>query len=518
MDCHILMNRQQGRRNVKVRLDRAVADSADARVTHLTSPRSDHCPILLTVKKEAWEPNRRKPWRYEVMWEREERLPDIIKEAWKNKDRKGDFSKIARSLRDVMSSLKTWSKENFGSVTKEIEVLRKQIEVIQRTNDSQNRQALHNAMGRMDELLYREEMMWLQRSRISWLKDGDRNTRFFHEKARWRSRKNKISKLRKHDGSWCTSKAEMGKMATDFFSNLYTADTSVNPDVILQHVHGLISAEANENLCKDFTPEEISDALFQIGPLKAPEPDGFSARFFQRNWDVIKEDVVTAVQSFFENGLMPPGVNETSIVIIPKKDTPEELKDFRPISLCNVIYKVVSKCLVNRLRPMLQDIISPNQSAFVPGRMITDNALIAFECIHALNTGNEHARNFCAYKLDLSKAYDRVDWAYLEGMMHELGFCERWIQWIMQCVTTVSFSVNFNGELQEKFTPSRGLRQGDPLSPFLFLLVADGLSVLLNKEIADNNIQSLSICRRAPRISHLLFADDSLLFFKGDEE
>jgi hypothetical protein len=129
--------------------------------------------------------------------------------------------------------------------------------------------------------------------------------------------------------------------------------------------------------------------------------------------DLFKADVILAVQKFFTDGIMPEGVNDTTIVLIPKKDDPAELKDFRPISLCNVIFKVVSKCLVNRLRPLLQDIIAPMQSAFIPGRLITDNALIAFECIHAIQTGPVARRKFCAYKLDMAKAYDRVDWRFL---------------------------------------------------------------------------------------------------------
>lgn len=123
----------------------------------------------------------------------------------------------------------------------------------------------------------------------------------------------------------------------------------------------------NDALCKPFTDDEISDALFQIGPLKAPGPDGFPARFFQRNWEVLREEVIGAVRIFFDEGVMPEGVNNTSIVLIPKKDKPDELKDFRPISLCNVIYKIVSKCLANRIRPFLQEFISPTQSAFIPG-------------------------------------------------------------------------------------------------------------------------------------------------------
>lgn len=128
-----------------------------------------------------------------------------------------------------------------------------------------------------------------------------------------------------------------------------------------------------------------------------------------KKWAIFKDDVTRAVQEFLVTGIMPEEVNDTCIVLIPKIQQPETLKDFRPISLCNVTYKVVSKCLVNRLRPLLQDLISPSQSAFIPGRLITDNALIAFECLHAINSNDDERGEFCAYKLDLSKAYDRVD-------------------------------------------------------------------------------------------------------------
>jgi hypothetical protein len=173
-------------------------------------------------------------------------------------------------------------------------------------------------------------------------------------------------------------------MATDFFKNLYHADPGVVPDELINLTEPKITPEMNECLCKEFSDEEISDALFQMGPLKAPGPDGFPAWFFQRHWDFLRDDVIHAVREFFATGIMPPGINDTTIVLIPKLNNQEELKDFRPISLCNVIYKVISKCLVNRLRPILDNIISPEQSAFVPGRLITDNAIIAFECIHAI--------------------------------------------------------------------------------------------------------------------------------------
>jgi hypothetical protein len=146
-----------------------------------------------------------------------------------------------------------------------------------------------------------------------------------------------------------------------------------------------------------------------MGPLKAPGPDGFSARFFQWNWEVLRVDITRSVRQIFISGKMPAKANETSIVLIPKTEKSELLKDYRRISLCNVIYKIVSKCLINRLRPLLEEIITLSQSAFILGRMITDNALIVFECLHANRSVNCRNKRFGAFKLDLTKAYDRVD-------------------------------------------------------------------------------------------------------------
>jgi hypothetical protein len=469
---------------------------------------------LLKVVQEAVSWNGDKQPYYEIMWEREVYLDEQVEQAWAGADTRGDLGQISMALRDVLSALKAWSKEKFGSVRKDLENMRKKLVDLQAADIDQS--TIREAIREMNELLYKEEMMWLQRARVDWPREGDRNTKFFHQRAAWRARRNRVCKLKQTSGNWVDDPACMKGMVMDYFQELYRKDTNVNPREVSDLFTCLVTDDMNQSLCKPFSEEEIGDALFQIGPLKAPGPNGFPARFFQRNWAILKMDVVKAVQKFFEDRQMPEGVNDTVIVLIPKVQNPETLKDFRPIILCNVIHKVASKCLVNRLRPLLDGIISENQSAFIPGRLITDNALLAFECIHAIQQDNSDMSNFCAYKLDLAKAYDRVDWSYLEHVLEKLGFHRIWVQWIMACVTTVCYRVRFNGILLDPIQPTRGLRQGDPLSPYLFLLVADGFSKVLLEELTHGRIEGVKVCRRAPVISHLLFADDSLLFFRAN--
>jgi hypothetical protein len=517
-------NKQDGINNVRVRLDRVVACPdwtkifPNYQVMHLTSSRSDHCPILFTLDCSTAMTSSIHQRRYEVYWEREASLGEEISCAWERHRKPNDLGDVANNLQGVMAYLHTWSKRTIGHIPRQIEKKRKKLEQTSMRTDSRNRALAKKLSRELDELLEKEELRWRQRSRVNWLRAGDRNTKYFHRKATWRAKKNKIDKLMDLEGNVIKDEPKMQEMATNFFKDLYTESDSVHSEVITNLLQEKVTTDINEGLCSRFTDEEISFALFQIGPTKAPGPDGFPACFYQRNWGTFKEDIIAAVRKFFEDGEMPEGVNETSIVLIPKVKNPIKLSDFRPISLCNVVYKIVAKCLVNRMRPLLQDIISETQSAFVPGRMITDNAIIAFECFHALQKGSKIAGNFCAYKLDLMKAYDRVDWNFLEEAMRKFGFAEQWIKWIMACVKTVRYSVRFNGKLLERFIPTRGLRQGDPLSPYLFLFVGESLSALLKHQINSNLIEELKICRKSPGISHLLFADDSLLFFRATPE
>ena len=211
-------------------------------------------------------------------------------------------------------------------------------------------------------------------------------------------------------------------------------------------------------------------------------------------------------------------INDTFIVLIPKVADPEELGQFRPISLCNVMYKIASKVVANRLKQILPEVISEEQSVFVPGRLITDNIISAYECLHFMKRKKPRGSRCCALKLDMRKAYDRVEWDYLGAIMLCLGFHQCWVEIVMRMVTSISFSVVFNGDRLDSFKPSRGIRQGDPISPYLFLLAAEALSCLLKARNQSSVLNGIKVAPSAPVVSHLLFADDSLLFFRANRE
>ncbi|EEE50691.1 hypothetical protein OsJ_30951 [Oryza sativa Japonica Group] len=214
---------------------------------------------------------------------------------------------------------------------------------------------------------------------------------------------------------------------------------------------------------------------------------------------------------------MPVGWNDTNIVLIPKVKSPSVLKELRPSSLCNVVYKIISKVLANRLKSILPEIILDTQSAFVPGRLITDNVLIAYEATHFLQNKRNGKDGYAAIKLDMSKAYDRVEWPFLLHMLRRLGFDEKWNRLIMNCVTTVNYKIKVNGDYTEVIKPDRGLRQGDPLSPYLFVICAEAFSAAIQAAEGSKRLCGLRICRGAPILTHLFFADDSLLLLKATE-
>ncbi|CAN1215535.1 LINE-1 retrotransposable element ORF2 protein [Linum perenne] len=253
-----------------------------------------------------------------------------------------------------------------------------------------------------------------------------------------------------------------------------------------------------------------------MDPNKAPGPDGFNPGFYQLCWNFVGRDVAAACRGWMTMGIFPPRVSQTNIVLLPKVDDPGNMRDLRPISLSNVVYQIVAKVFANRLKRLMPAIVSEEQSAFVKGRLITDNVMIACEMLHCMKRRQRAKDGEVALKIDISKAFDRVEWSYLSAILLKLGFSERWINPILMCVTGAEYRVLVNNTETEQVIPSRGLRQGCPLSPFLFILCAEGLTALIKKSVRDGQVHGVRVCRGAPYVSHLLFADDSYFFFRAE--
>ena len=249
--------------------------------------------------------------------------------------------------------------------------------------------------------------------------------------------------------------SDINQVTTSYFENIFTAGTCVRLEDYLNVVHHKVTNDMKDILTSEYSVDEIKAALFQMGSIKAPE--GMNALFYQKFWHIVGDDVVAAVLDILNSGNMDHDVNYTHIVLIPKIKSPKKMSNFKPISLCNVIYKIISKVLANKLKQILPYLISLTQRAFVPGRLITDNILVAYECLHAMHGHKKGKKCSLALKLDISKAYDRVEWDFLKGIMDKMGFPEIWIDRVMSCVSPPSFFVCINGKPLGNITPSRGI-------------------------------------------------------------
>ncbi|KAL5776412.1 hypothetical protein ACOSP7_009338 [Xanthoceras sorbifolium] len=381
---------------IQARLDRFVCDSGWRQffpfttVHHLDFWGSDHRPILMDTlgassHDRGTNPRDSKRFMFEEFWIESAECGNIILEQWRalHGNSLGDFQNF---LAMCSVKLHEWNNSTFKSLRHRIAVKKKELHALNRDVHSGNWRNIIEMEKQLEALLYKEERYWQQRSRVSWLRHGDRNTRFFHSKATSRQRRNRINGLLDDNNILQNSDIKLAEMIQSYFAGMFqTSNIDFEViDKVVQTVERRVSTSINCVLDAPFVADEVRRAIFAMHPTKAPGKDGMPAIFYQKYWETVGPSVTAACLQFLNFGGDIAAINSTIIVLIPKVKNPQRVSDYRPISLCNVFYKIISKVLSNRFRLVLGEVISEAQSAFLPGRLITDNAIIGFECLHEL--------------------------------------------------------------------------------------------------------------------------------------
>ncbi|KAI3824227.1 hypothetical protein L1987_05677 [Smallanthus sonchifolius] len=314
-------------------------------------------------------------------------------------------------------------------------------------------------------------------------------------------------------GRWIAKPSLTKKEVFSFFRNKFLEDCEVRPFLECDNLKKISAAEA-EGLEARFSKEEVKAAVFECGDDRAPGPDGFNFRFFKHFWCLFEEDFVKVMEGFFESGRISMGCGSSFIALIPKSRNPTGLNDYRPISLVGVVNKVISKILASRLKRVLGAVISDSQSAFLSGKYILDGPLIVNEVFSWLKRRNKKA---FFLKIDFEKAYDNINWKFVVDILDQMGFRPRWCNWITGILSSARASVLVNGSPTFEFKCGKGMRQGDPLSPFLFVIVMEALSRMFDKACEIGILEGIRLPNDGPRVSHLFYADDAIIAGNWDE-
>jgi exonuclease III len=504
---------------VMKRLDRVLCNPEwkqafeEANVIHLPRTASDHNLILINTAPVLHRFGSR-PFRLETIWFNDPRFPSLVHESWTKFPQN-----VPLAIHDFTNRVTIWNKQVFGNIFHRKKRLLARLNGIQKSLSIRPCPVLSNLETELtlqyQNILHLEEEYWSLKSRLQWTNLGDRNTAFFHLSTICRRHRNKIWCLKNSEGSWCHSTPDIKNLIRNHFVKIYTSE-EISPPISTSNPN--LFSSLSDNTCSLLTTPptraDIEAAIRSFKPLKAPGPDGFHPIFFQKFWNVIGDSITDYIQGIFTRKKIPTSLNSTLICLIPKVPNPETVNQFRPIGLCNTLYKTITKILVLKLKTFLSDLIHPLQASFIPGRKASDNVIMVQEIIHSMSLSRSKI-GYMAIKIDLEKAYDRLEWSFIRLTLQFFKFPSDWIDLIMSCVSSTSLSVLVNGERLTEFAPSRGIRQGDPLSPYLFIMCMEYLAWLIQVEVESGNWIGVKPTRTGPAFTHLFFADDLVLFAKA---
>ena len=480
----------------------------------LPSSVSDHAPLILVG---AADIPRHRPFRFESYWLRMEGFQETVQLAWDKEVATADpVRRLHVKLETTARELKRWQRRQFGNLRLQLAIAR---EVIGRLDVAQESRLL-SPLERGLRLSMRAKVLGFavlnkirmrQRARLSTIKLGDANTRLFHLRANGRRRRKYIQSLATDRGLAISHAEKEEALRAHFEASL----GATQPRAATLNWAALGYQSRNlAQLDDPFSMEELRVAVFAMPPEKAPGPDGFIGLFFRTCWEVICDDLLAAITAMTEDGGGNFGLlNKANIVLLPKKMEVAAISDYRPISLIHSVSKIFSKMLAARLAPLLPGLVSPSQSAFIKRRCIHDNFLHVQGLIKELH--KERIPGLFL-KLDISKAFDSVSWSYLIELLETIGFGPRWRRWICLLLSSASSAVLLNGRPGPAIRHGRGLRQGDPISPMLFILAIDPLHHLFRLATEEGLLRPIR--QRPIRCTVSLYADDAGIFVSPDVE
>ncbi|KAI3751226.1 hypothetical protein L2E82_22274 [Cichorium intybus] len=475
---------------------------------------SDHCPVTLTSCQSDYGPP---PFKLFNSWILKDGFDYTVKEAWENFVGFGTpDAYLANKLKNLKMKIKQWRARNEKEENLEILTIKNTVSNLEKLAEKRalNESELKTRSHGLQRILEVEKITVLdlkQKSRVKWAVEGDENTKFFHGYINCKYRKNTINGLMVN-GTWVSSVNEIKGEVLRYFKNKFSESWPSRPKLVSPYFKSISMMDAIK-LEAPFTLDEVKVAVWACGSDKAPGPDGFTFKFIKTYWDTLKSDVMNCVLHFDKYGTLARGCNSSFITLAPKVKDPTSLSDFRPICLIGCVYKIISKILAIRLKKIIGTVISDVQSAYVEGRNILDGPLVINELY---SWAKKTRRKILLFKVDFEKAFDSVNWEFLDSILSQMGFGTKWRSWISGCLNSSRASVIINGSPTDEFEISKGVRQGDPLSPFLFIIAMEGLNVALQEARDKGLFKGVQLPNDGPCISHLFYADDALFVGEWD--
>lgn len=415
--------------------------------------------------------------------------------------------------------LKIWNKDCFGNVHENVKqaeaklmVIQDQIQVMGHNENLLKEEK--EAHKLFEDALAREEMFWQERARLNWHLHGDRNTTFFHKIAKIKA-STKYTTTLQDDEHVLTEKSQIANHVISYYKNLFCSNFVLQEQLLAEEViPKLVTDEVNKMLTMLPSHQEIKAVIFALNKESAPGPNGFGALFFQHYWDTVKGDVIAAVLQFFSTSWILPGYNSNIIALIPKIHNALSIDQYRPIAMANFKFKVISKITAHRLAQVMPSIISKEQMGFIHGRSIKDCICTASEAANLLH--NKAFGGNIALRIDITKAFDTLEWPFLLKVLKEFGFNATFCTWIEVILKSAFLSISINGESHGYFNCTRGVRQGDPFPPLLFCIAEDVLSRSISKLVETGKLNLIKGTRNVNVPSHSFYADDLMIFCQGN--